>query len=146
MRFVSVDFDMQDADQQTRACEKLLAAVVACALRDLAAPGFGRTFRSAVASAKKQSPLATAGISPHAFTAARFLFDTSVTGVDAYLEWLDIDPDTWRKKLRNVIDDDTPLRVGGFEPEQRRNMRVNLKIYNRLSYLTDKEIDDHDDE
>lgn len=146
MPALSVDFDMQDSGQQSRSCERLLAAVVACALRDLAAPGFGRTYRSAVSQAGKPSVLMQAGISPHAFTAARFLFDTSVTGVDAYLEWLDIDPDTWRKKLREVIDNDTPLRVGGFEPEQRRNMRVNLKIYNRLSYLTDKEIDDHDDE
>lgn len=135
-----------DAEQQTRACEKLLAAVVACALRDLAAPGFGRSYRSAHNQiGKKTSPLLQAGISPHAFTAARFLFDTSSTGVDAYLQWLDIDAGTWRNKLLNVIYSDVPRPIGGFDPEQRRNMRVNLKIYKRLSYLKDQEID-HDDE
>lgn len=136
-----------DAEQQTRACEKLLAAVVACALRDLAAPGFGRSYRSAHNQiGRKRSPLLQAGITPHAFTAARFLFDTSVTGVNAYLEWLDIDPDTWRNKLLETIHSDSAHRVGGWESDQRRNMRRNLAVYKKLSYLTDKEIDDHDDE
>lgn len=142
---VSLNVDMLDGEQQVRSCEKLLAAVVACALRDLSAPGFGRSYRRIVAGAGKRSPIKEAGISPHAFTAARFLFDATATGVDAYLEWLDIDPDTWRRKLLDVIADDTPMRVGGFEPEQRRNMRVNLRVYKSLAHLTDKEIDDDDE-
>lgn len=140
---LAVNVELQDPDSQTRACEKLLSAVVVCALRDLAAPGSSRTYRKSTEPGKSRA-LQAAGISPHAFTAARFLFGSEQTGVEAYLEWLDIDPDMWRKKLLDAIYSPSPHKVGGWEPEARRNMRVNIKVWKKLSYLTEEEIHDDD--
>lgn len=137
---------MTDNAQQTRACEQLLAAVVACALRDLASEGGARAYRSKDdKGTEAHKVLRQAGLSEHAFTAVRFLFDKNSTGVEAYLQWLDIDPEHFRAKLLDVIDDSSPKMVAGWMPEQRRAMRVNLANYFRLVNRIQPGDLDHDD-
>lgn len=129
-----------DAAYQTRQCEKLLASVVANALRDLAAGRDQRWDRSRKPGEREMT------ISVHSFTAARFLFDTESTGVDAYLEWLDIDVGNFRKRLLETIYDSSPREVGGWEPSQRRWMRINYEAWRKLRHGDTSRFEEDDDE
>ena len=66
------------------------------------------------------------------FTALRFLFDTSVSGLDEYAAWLDIDPNQFRRKLVEMMQDNGPNIVNGYSSMQRRSFRMNKKIWEML--------------
>lgn len=129
-----------DEAQQTEAARRLLHAVVASALRDLAIQGWQPGRRT---PGERVSPK-TLGMSTEAFTAARFLFDEDVPGVDAYLEWLDVDPPQFRKRLLDIMHNNSPLTVAGWAPEQRRAMRINFKKWREMRTVDIPEGDDHD--
>jgi hypothetical protein len=139
---LKLSIGMQDRDSQAAAVKRLFAAVIATAFRDLATRGWERVYRSP----RRGEPLTPKdlGITTHAFTAARFLFDETVTGVDAYLEWLDIDADNFRKRLLDMIYDKSAHPVAGWEPEQRRQMRMNYErwLTLRSQNITPEENDD----
>ncbi len=135
---------MLDLEHQTRQCQKLLASVVANAVRDLAAAGWQREYRTPrPGSPAMRKPLP---MTVHAFTAARFLFDEEFTGVDAYLEWLDMDVAEFRRRLLEAIYNPSPLAVGGWEPEQRRVMRINYETWRKLRHGDTSMMEDDDDE
>lgn len=96
--------------------KRLLAAVVAHAVRDACL--------SPVIKDKK-------AVRPRADTlsALNFLFDTSRSGVDAYAVWLDFDVDQFRQKLINVCQKDLVSSELHLTDDQRRNFRVNYKLY-----------------
>jgi hypothetical protein len=67
------------------------------------------------------------------FTAMRFLFDTSVSGLNEYSLWLDFDADNFRTHLQKTMADNGPHRINGFEPMQRRNFRYNYNMWFRVT-------------
>jgi hypothetical protein len=85
---------------------------------------------------KKDAP---AGLRMHrdAFTAMRFLFDTTQAGLEEYSMWLDFDAGHFRKKLRETMIDNGPHNVNGFESMQRRNFRYNYGMWLRTKDLSD---------
>jgi hypothetical protein len=68
-------------------------------------------------------------ITTDAFTAMRFLFDTSVPGLNEYATWLDINPDRMRAKLHEMMQDTSPNTHNGFDAMQRRYMRQNYQAW-----------------
>jgi hypothetical protein len=102
---------------QTRACEALLASVVALAVAD------------ATSSPLKNEKMP---LSTEAFTAMRFLFDETQSGLAEYATWLDIDPGHFRLKLREVMSDNSPHVRAGFDPMKRRNFRQNYGLWLRM--------------
>lgn len=108
---------MIDKNDQTRACYRLLSAVVITALRD----GCSAPPREAKGVRKK--------ISSEAFTAMRFLFDERVSGLNEYLIWFDIDAGQYRMRLRQMMFDDTPFTRNGFDTLDRRNFRFNYRLW-----------------
>jgi hypothetical protein len=72
-----------------------------------------------------------------AFTAMRFLFDTTQAGLEEYSMWLDFDAGHFRKKLRETMIDNGPHNVNGFESMQRRNFRYNYGMWLRTKDLSD---------
>jgi hypothetical protein len=135
-----MDRVMLDDAFQTRQCQKLLASVVATALRDLAAGRDQRWDRSRKPGEREMT------ISGHSFTAARFLFDEDATGVDAYLEWLDIDVGEFRRRLLETIYDPSPRDVGGWEPSQRRMMRINYEAWRKLRHGDTSRFEEDEDD
>jgi hypothetical protein len=85
---------------------------------------------------KKDVP---AGLRMHrdAFTAMRFLFDTTQAGLEEYSLWLDFDAGHFRKKLRETMIDNGPHTLNGFDPMQRRNFRYNYGMWLRTKDLSD---------
>jgi hypothetical protein len=135
---------MLDDDYQTRQCQKLLASVVANAVRDLAAAGWQREYRKPrPGSPAVRNPLP---MTTHAFTAARFLFDEELASLEAYLDWLDIDANSFRDRLLEAIYNPSPLPVAGWEPEQRRVMRINYETWRRVRHGDTSMMEDDDDE
>jgi hypothetical protein len=110
---------MIDKNDQTRACYRLLSAVVITAMRD----GCSAPPREAKGVRKK--------ISSEAFTAMRFLFDERVSGLNEYLMWFDIDAGQYRMRLRQMMADDGPFVRNGFDTSDRRNFRYNYKAWER---------------
>jgi hypothetical protein len=107
----------------------LLAAVVLLAVNDAcAAPPKPAN--------KKDTP---AGLRMHrdAFTAMRFLFDTTQAGLEEYSMWLDFDAGHFRKKLQETMINNGPQNLNGFEPMQRRNFRYNYGMWLRTKDLSD---------
>ena len=112
---------MFDENEQTKACHRLLSAVVVVALRD----------------ACSTPPKRGAGgmpISTDAFTAMRFFFDESVSGLNEYLVWFDIDPGQYRMRLLKTMSNDTALPVNGLQPLDRRNFRYNYRMWDKLKH------------
>jgi hypothetical protein len=135
-----MDRVMLDDAFQTRQCEKLLASVVATALRDLAAGRDQRWDRSRKPGEREMT------ISGHSFTAARFLFDEDATGVDAYLEWLDIDVGIFRRRLLETIYDPSAHSVGGWDSSQRRMMRINYEAWRKLRHGDTSRFEEDEDD
>jgi hypothetical protein len=71
-------------------------------------------------------------ISTDAFTAMRFFFDTSVSGLNEYLAWFDIDAGQYRRRLKEVMWDSSAHRINGFESMDRRNFRYNYRMWEKL--------------
>jgi len=135
-----MDRVMLDDAFQTRQCQKLLASVVATALRDLAAGRDQRWDRSRKPGEREMT------ISGHSFTAARFLFDEESTGVDVYLEWLDIDVGNFRKRLLETTYDPSARGVGGWDSSQRRAMRINYELWRKLRHSHTSEFEEDEDD
>jgi hypothetical protein len=108
---------MVDKADQTRACYRLLSAVVITALRDACST----PPRERVGSRRR--------LNTDAFTAMRFLFDERVSGLNEYLIWFDIDAGQYRMRLRQMMFDDTPFIRNGFDTLDRRNFRFNYRLW-----------------
>lgn len=67
-----------------------------------------------------------------AFTAMRFFFDTRVAGLNEYAMWLDINPERVRRRLLEMMVDNSPKIVNGFDTIHRRNMRQNYDLWRRM--------------
>jgi len=86
---------------------------------------------------KKKDVPASLRMHPDAFTAMRFLFDTTQAGLEEYSLWLDFDAGHFRKKLQETMIDNGPQNLNGFEPMQRRNFRYNYGMWLRTKDLSD---------
>ena len=75
------------------------------------------------------------------FTAMRFLFDRSVSGLDEYSAWLDFDPSQFRRKLTEMMRNDGPNIINGYSSMQRRYFRINKRIYDALAEANSKNLD-----
>lgn len=104
-----------DATAETR----LLSAVVAHAVRDACL--------SPILKGKK-------AVRPRAdaLSALNFLFDTQRSGIDAYALWLDFDVNQFRQKLIDACDKETVSKDLHLSSDQRRNFRVNYKLYRSM--------------
>lgn len=108
-----------DPHEQARACHRLLSAVVITAIRD-------------ACSTPPKRGMGGMPISTDAFTAMRFFFDTSVSGVNEYLAWFDIDTGQYRMRLLETMYNNSAHRINGFEPLDRRNFRYNHTMWEKL--------------
>ena len=128
-----VTLEAYDENSQTRACQKLLAAVVAVAVNDTCVEPFKTT-----ASDK------TRLMRVDTITAFRFLFSNDVSGLDAYALWLDFNPDNFRRKLLEIMFNDSPNVIAGKDPHLRRNFRYNYNLWRKLPRMeiTEEEEDD----
>lgn len=111
--------EMLDRGFQAQAARRLLSAVVVTALRD------------SCATPPKRG-VGGMPISTDAFTAMRFFFDTSVSGLNEYLAWFDIDTEQYRRRLKEVMWDSSAHRINGFESMERRNFRYNYRMWEKL--------------
>lgn len=116
----------------------LLASVVLLAVSDACSPPSKED--------RKKPKKASAGLRMHrdTFTAMRFLFDTSASGLDAYAEWLDFDLGHFRMKLQSVMADNSPHVIQGFDPMQRRNFRYNYGLWLQVRDMVN-EVDEHEE-
>lgn len=116
----------------------LLSTVVLIALHD-ACEAPPRSIRRAVDTPR---------ISSEAFTAMRFLFDESVSGLREYSMWLDFEATPFREKLLTLMSNNGPMKLNGFEPMQRRNFRYNYGMWFRAKNMefTEHTLDGEDDE
>lgn len=113
-----------DNNQQTRACQQLFASVIATAIND--------TCAEPLKPAKgEKTPL----LRVETATAFRFIFDDSVSGIDGYALWLDFNVTQFRRKLLEMMADDSPLIIAGKSPQMRRNFRYNYKLWRKLSTM-----------
>ena len=122
-----------DDNAQNKACRSLLATVVLLAVADscLAPPKPAK-------GEKPKIPMAT-----DAFTAMRFLFDESLSGLSEYAAWLDMEPSHFRRKLLETMSDNSPRIINGHEPMDRRKFRYNYGVWYRIkNYDVQQDEDD----
>lgn len=121
-----------DSEHQNKACRALLANVVLLALADACSEPTTKRIKIGKAIPTDQ------------YTAMRFLFDKTESGVDVYALWLDFDCDQFRERLRKTMADNGPLNINGFTPLQRRNFRFNYRqwLANQNLELVEEENDD----
>lgn len=67
------------------------------------------------------------------FTAMRFLFDESVSGLNEFAIWLDFDASHFRQKLLKIMDDNSAATKSGYTPMHRRCFRINYKMWQALT-------------
>ena len=117
---------------ETKACFQLLSAVVASAVNDgcLTPPKKG---------------VGGYQITTDSFTAMRFLFDVDQVGLDAYALWLDFEPEQFRLKLLDVMQNNSPLIIAGFDPLKRRNFRFNYSVWKKMAMKGDSVEEDETD-
>lgn len=125
--------DMFPRDAQAGACRRLLSAVVVVALRD-------------ACSTPPKRGVGGMPISSEAFTAMRFFFDTSVSGLNEYLAWFDIDAGQYRMRLLETMQNNSALKINGFEPLDRRNFRYNHKMWEKLRYQESLNFDEEEND
>lgn len=104
---------------------RLLAAVVTLAVRDLAQ-------RPLVIDKK---PVMT----DEAKSACRFLFSDTSNG---YLESLDYDPSVFKDQLIRMMNNNSHEKLAGFDPNDRRAMRQNYKLWSSDYARLDHELPD----
>lgn len=97
---------------------RLLAAVVSSAVRDLT--------RKPIRINQNSNKMR---LHPNALSACRFIFTKHS---DGYLEMLDINPAMFRHNLIKIIQDLTEKKIGEFEANSRRIMKINHKLWNDL--------------
>ena len=76
-------------------------------------------------------------MSRDAFTAMRFLFDTKHAGLEEYSIWLDFDAGNFRNKLHEIMADNGPNQINGFDSTQRRNFRYNYLMWRKAKDMAD---------
>ena len=108
---------------------RLLAAVVSLAVRDL-------THRPLLVDKK---PVMT----DEARSACRFLFSDSSNG---YLESLDYDPSVFKDQLLRMMNNNSHEKLAGFDPNDRRAMRQNYKLWSSDYARLDYELPDDESE
>lgn len=81
----------------------------------------------------------------HAFTAMRFLFDTTVAGLQQYSLWLDFDADRFRSKLLTLMANDSPNQLGQYSSMQRRAFRINYKLWRMMHDVEVSITEENDD-
>jgi hypothetical protein len=123
-----------DEQAQTRACQQLLASVVAAAVNDACVEPFRVTTKDKAALMRVDT-----------MTAFRFLFDETVSGIDAYALWLDFNPHQFRRKLLEMMFDDSQRVVNGKNPELRRNFRYNYKLWLKMPKAELQEVEQPDE-
>lgn len=124
-----------DINEQTRACQKLLASVVHLSIKDACTrPPTGKKGKS------------LGDIHTDAFTALRFLFGEGVAGLNEYATWLDFDAGQFRKKLLEMMRDDTAKFVFSIGPEDRRAFRYNYKTWLAIKDLKREEQEELDED
>lgn len=101
-----------DIEQHYPPERRLLAAVVAMAIRD------------ACEKPLKEGKHCT--IHTYARTAHEFLWTPAL---DAYLAFLDIEPEFYRTKLDQFMGDQSERDFNGFSSENRRNFRLNRLLW-----------------
>ena len=101
-----------DIEQHYPPERRLLAAVVAMALRDACEKPY------------KESKNCT--MHTYARSAHEFLWTPAL---DAYLAFLDIEPDFYREKLTKFMSDQSERVTNGFSSENRRNFRLNKLLW-----------------
>lgn len=67
------------------------------------------------------------------FTAMRFLFDESVSGLNEYALWLDFDAGQFRRKLLEIMAKNNANTINGYSPTHRRCFRLNYKMWQQLN-------------
>jgi len=129
---------MMTTAKNIRPEEKLLSAIVALAIEDVC-----------LAPVKSENRK-NLTLSYHAYTAYRFLFEHG----DLYLELLNIDPPTFRKRLlRQLLDSRTNRPFDTTDKEnftisrRKRFFRANHKLYHRVeTQEIFKELEETDDD
>lgn len=111
--------EIESEADQTQACKSLLASVVWIAINDGATAPIRRS--------RDGLPMGH-----DAFTAMRFLFDETVSGLNEYANWLDFDAGQFRTRLRETMANQSPHMIGGFEPIRRRHFRQNYGMWLQL--------------
>ena len=106
--------------EQDAAGRALLATVVQLALSD-----------ACLAPLKFREP-GRLPLHTDAFTAMRFLFDETVSGLNEYAGWLDMNPDRIRSRLLEMMVDTSPRVINGFDTMQRRHMRQNYELWRQV--------------
>jgi hypothetical protein len=76
-------------------------------------------------------------MSRDAFTAMRFLFDTKHAGLEEYSLWLDFDAGSFRNKLHEIMADNGPNQINGFDATHRRNFRYNYLMWRKAKDMAD---------
>lgn len=129
---------MLDENQQNNASRALLANVVWLAVADACSEPPRRPRRD------ERGKTIIMPISIDAFTAMRFIFDESSSGLAEYATWLDMDPAQFRTRLRTIMADHSPNAVNGFQPMQRRNFRFNYGHWLKAKNMDFSEQDESD--
>ena len=131
-------------DENATAEKRLLAAVVALAVKDMC---LAPIVKKKGNRRKVDRPRADA------ITAYGFLFDRSRSGLDEYASWLDFDADRFRENLINACFSDIVSKELKLDDKDRMNFRRNYKLLKAmaperravLEHSDDTEID-HDQE
>ena len=127
---------MLNTEHQNAACRALLANVVLLAVADACSqPPKRRT--------DERRP--SLPISTEAFTAMRFLFDESFSGLTEYTTWLDIDPGQFRSRMLKIMHDSSPVSINGFDALQRRNFKFNYVHWFKSKNLDFSDLEETDD-
>lgn len=127
---------MLDAEHQNAACRALLSNVVLLAVADACSkPPKRRTDEK-----RPSLPIST-----EAFTAMRFLFDESFSGLAEYATWLDIDAGQFRTRMLKIMNDPSPMAINGFDTNQRRNFKFNYTHWFKSKNLDFSDLEETDD-
>lgn len=118
--------NFHDTEQQGKACRALLASVVNLAILD----GCLKPHRN------KKKP-----IQYEAWTAMRFLFDEREYGLEEYALWLDFDANQFRERLLKMMQNDGPMRIGGYDSQQRRAFRYNYGRWSATKNMNEKDVE-----
>ncbi len=127
---------MTNMSSDATAEKRLLAAVVAQAIRDACLLPIEKR------GDKVRKPRVI--LRADAATAMAFLFDKSVSGVDAYAAWLDFDANRFRDRLLDACSSNR--RDPMFTDEQRRAFRQNYRLFMSLPHEKKVRIHEYEDE
>jgi hypothetical protein len=122
-------------EAQTRACNALLSTVVLLAVSDACI---------APTTVRKGDPQPTIPMPMNAFTAMRFLFDESMSGLNEYCMWLDMNPAQFRTRLLTMMEDNSPNSINGYDPMKRRYFRQNYRAWLKLKNKYDVPMEEED--